>query len=94
MMQQTESADLAVRDLTARQRNIVQVIEDSIQRYGYAPTLREIGEAVGLASTSSVSHQLSRLAKKGYLSRDAGLAAYRGGAPDGRSGHGTGHRSC
>ena len=71
MMQQTESADLAVRDLTARQRNIVQVIEDSIQRYGYAPTLREIGEAVGLASTSSVSHQLSRLAKKGYLSRDA-----------------------
>jgi repressor LexA len=72
MMQQTESADLAVRDLTARQRNIVQVIEDSIQRYGYAPTLREIGEAVGLASTSSVSHQLSRLAKKGYLSRDAG----------------------
>jgi repressor LexA len=72
MMQQTEPADLAVRDLTARQRNIVQVIEDSIQRYGYAPTLREIGEAVGLASTSSVSHQLSRLAKKGYLSRDAG----------------------
>ena len=71
-MQQTEPADLAVRDLTARQRNIVQVIEDSIQRYGYAPTLREIGEAVGLASTSSVSHQLSRLAKKGYLSRDAG----------------------
>jgi repressor LexA len=72
MMQQTEPADLAVRDLTARQRNIVQVIEGSIQRYGYAPTLREIGEAVGLASTSSVSHQLSRLAKKGYLSRDAG----------------------
>ena len=72
MMQQTESADLAVRDLTARQRNIVQVIEDSVQRYGYAPTLREIGEAVGLASTSSVSHQLSRLEKKGYLSRDAG----------------------
>ena len=93
-MQQTESADLAVRDLTARQRNIVQVIEDSIQRYGYAPTLREIGEAVGLASTSSVSHQLSRLAKKGYLSRDAGQAAYRGGASDGRSGPGTGHRSC
>ena len=72
MMQQTESPDLAGRDLTARQRRIVQVIEDSTQRYGYAPTLREIGEAVGLASTSSVSHQLSRLAKKGYLSRDSG----------------------
>jgi repressor LexA len=72
MMQQTESPDLAGRDLTARQRSIVQVIEDSIQRYGYAPTLREIGEAVGLASTSSVSHQLSRLEQKGCLSRGAG----------------------
>jgi repressor LexA len=71
-MQQTELPDLADRDLTARQRSIVQVIEDSIQRYGYAPTLREIGEAVGLASTSSVSHQLSRLEQKGCLSRGAG----------------------
>jgi repressor LexA len=71
-MQQTELPDLADRDLTPRQRNIVQVIEDSIQRYGYAPTLREIGEAVGLASTSSVSHQLSRLEQKGCLSRGAG----------------------
>ena len=58
--------------LTPRQRSIVRVIEDSIRRYGYAPTLREMGEAVGLASTSSVSHQLSILAKKGYLSRGAG----------------------
>jgi repressor LexA len=71
-MQQTELPDLADRDLTARQRSIVQVIEDSIQRHGYAPTLREIGEAVGLASTSSVSHQLSRLEQKGCLSRGAG----------------------
>jgi repressor LexA len=71
-MQQTELPDLADRDLTPRQRSIVQVIEDSVQRYGYAPTLREIGEAVGLASTSSVSHQLSRLEQKGCLSRGAG----------------------
>jgi repressor LexA len=57
------------QDLTSRQRKIVQVIEDSMQRRGYSPTLREIGEAAGLASTSSVAYQLSRLEKKGCLSR-------------------------
>lgn len=62
----------AGRNLTQRQRNIVQVVEDSIRRYGYAPTLREIGKAVGLGSTSSVAYQLSRLEKMGYLSRGAG----------------------
>jgi repressor LexA len=40
-----------------------------MQRRGYSPTLREIGEAAGLASTSSVAYQLSRLEKKGCLSR-------------------------
>jgi repressor LexA len=50
----------------------MRVVGDSIRHYGYAPTLREIGEAVGLASPSSVAHQLSRLEKKGYLSRGAG----------------------
>ena len=59
-------------DLTPRQRTIIQAVEDSMRRYGYAPTMREIGEAAGLASTSSVSYQLSTLEKKGYLSRDAG----------------------
>jgi repressor LexA len=59
-------------DLTARQHRIIQVIGDSVRRCGYAPTMREIGEAVGLASTSSVSYQLSELVKKGYLSRGAG----------------------
>jgi repressor LexA len=39
-----------------------------VQRFGYAPTMREIGEAAGLASTSSVSYQLSELTKKGCLS--------------------------
>jgi repressor LexA len=55
--------------LTARQRRIVHAIEDSLERYGYAPTLREIGEAAGLASPSSVSHHLKKLAKSGYVSR-------------------------
>jgi repressor LexA len=58
--------------LTSRQRRIIEAIEDSMQRCGYPPTLREIGEAAGLASTSSVSHQLSVLEKKGYLRRGAG----------------------
>ncbi len=71
-MQRAELADLAGRDLTPRQRQVIQVIEDSVRRDGYPPTLREIGEAAGLASTSSVSHQLSVLAKKGYLSRGTG----------------------
>jgi repressor LexA len=72
MKRSAEPSDLDGWDLTPRQRRIVRVIEDSIRRYGYAPTLREMGAAVGLASTSSVSHQLSILAKKGYLSRSAG----------------------
>jgi repressor LexA len=57
--------------LTARQRRIIQVIETSQRRYGYPPSMREIGDAAGLASTSSVSHQLSVLEKKGYLIRGA-----------------------
>jgi repressor LexA len=58
--------------LTWRQRKVLQVIKDSVQRRGYPPSMREIGEAVGLTSTSSVSYQLSTLQSKGYLRRDAG----------------------
>jgi repressor LexA len=68
-MRPAEPSDMTSQDLTSRQRKIVQVIEDSMQRRGYSPTLREIGEAAGLASTSSVAYQLSRLEKKGCLSR-------------------------
>ncbi|HEX3489698.1 MAG TPA: transcriptional repressor LexA [Streptosporangiaceae bacterium] len=71
-MARTRPADLVGCDLTERQRSIVEVIEDSVRRCGYAPTLREIGEAVGLGSTSSVAYQLSSMQKKGYLSRGAG----------------------
>jgi len=56
--------------LTWRQRRILQVIRESVQRRGYPPSMREIGEAVGLTSTSSVSYQLSTLQNKGYLRRD------------------------
>ncbi len=58
--------------LTWRQRKVLQVIRESVQRRGYPPSMREIGEAVGLTSTSSVSYQLSTLQAKGYLRRDAG----------------------
>jgi repressor LexA len=58
--------------LTWRQRKVLQVIRESVQRRGYPPSMREIGEAVGLTSTSSVSYQLSTLQSKGYLRRDAG----------------------
>ncbi|HEY1639729.1 MAG TPA: transcriptional repressor LexA [Streptosporangiaceae bacterium] len=59
-------------DLSARQHRILQVIRDSVRQDGYPPTLREIGAAAGLSSTSSVSYQLSELEKKGCLSRGAG----------------------
>ncbi|HEY3977459.1 MAG TPA: transcriptional repressor LexA [Streptosporangiaceae bacterium] len=57
------------RGLSQRQRQILQAIEDSVERYGYAPTMREIGAAVGLASASGVAYQISILVEKGYLSR-------------------------
>jgi repressor LexA len=56
--------------LTWRQRKILQAIGDSVRRRGYPPTMREIADAVGLISTSSVSYQLSILERKGYLHRD------------------------
>ena len=58
--------------LTRRQQRVLQVIQDFGQHHGYAPTLREIGLAAGLASPSSVSYQLTILQRKGYLRRDSG----------------------
>src|SRR5438270_6636415 len=56
--------------LTPRQRRVLEVIRDSVERRGYPPSMREIGEAVGLTSTSSVAHQLASLERKGFLRRD------------------------
>ena len=56
--------------LTPRQHKVLEVIRDSVERRGYPPSMREIGEALGLTSTSSVAHQLATLEKKGYLRRD------------------------
>ena len=60
------------RALTPRQRRILQFIHDWVQERGYSPSMREIGRAVGLTSTSSVEHQLSTLESKGHLRREAG----------------------
>ena len=56
--------------LTQRQRRILEVIRDAVERQGYPPSVREIGQAVGLTSTSSVAHQLTTLERKGYIRRD------------------------
>lgn len=57
-------------DLTVRQGQILEVIRSWVNRLGYPPSVREIGDAVGLNSTSSVQHQLLALQRKGYLRRD------------------------
>lgn len=57
-------------ELPIRQREVLEVIRQWVERFGYPPSVREIGEAVGLTSTSSVSYQLRALEQKGYLRRD------------------------
>lgn len=57
--------------LTVRQRKVLQVIRESIATRGYPPSVREIGEAVGLKSPSSVAYQLKALQAKGLLRKDA-----------------------
>ncbi|AYF78262.1 transcriptional repressor LexA [Nocardia yunnanensis] len=57
-------------ELTVRQRKVLEVIRTSVHDRGYPPSIREIGDAVGLTSTSSVAHQLRALERKGYLRRD------------------------
>jgi repressor LexA len=56
--------------LTPRQRKVLEVIRESVEARGYPPSMREIGEAVGLTSSSSVAHQLATLERKGFLRRD------------------------
>ena len=58
------------RALTPRQKKILETIQASVSANGYPPSMREIGDTVGLASLSSVTHQLSQLEKMGYIRRD------------------------
>ena len=59
-----------VEGLTDRQRQILEFIAEAVAERGYPPSVREIGEAVKLRSTSSVSHQLMALERLGVLYRD------------------------
>ncbi|MBD4676306.1 repressor LexA, partial [Xanthomonas citri pv. citri] len=71
-MSTTDDQPAARAPLTDRQRRIVQTIRDAIADHGYPPSMREIGDAAGLASLSSVTHQLGRLERHGYIRRDPG----------------------
>jgi repressor LexA len=59
--------------LSARQQQVLEVIRQAIATRGYPPSIREIGQAAGLSSPSSVAHQLRMLERKGYLRRDPNL---------------------
>ncbi|WP_436887545.1 transcriptional repressor LexA [Mammaliicoccus sciuri] len=59
-----------MKELTKRQSEIYQFIKHIVQTKGYPPSVREIGLAVGLASSSTVHGHLSRLEEKGYIKRD------------------------
>ncbi|HTG46670.1 MAG TPA: transcriptional repressor LexA [Actinomycetota bacterium] len=57
-------------DITPRQQRILDFIAQTVRERGYPPTVREIGEAVGLTSSSSVHAQLANLERAGYLRKD------------------------
>ncbi len=57
-------------ELTPRQRQILEFIKKTVRLRGYPPSVREIGEAVGLSSSSTVHGHLARLEEKGYIRRD------------------------
>jgi repressor LexA len=59
-----------VSDLTARQQQILEVVDAHLVSHGYPPTVREIGEAVGLTSSSTVHAHLANLERLGHLKRD------------------------
>lgn len=56
--------------LTGKRQEILEFIESSLRHRGYPPSVREIGEAVGLASSSTVHAHLAVLQREGYLRRD------------------------
>ncbi len=62
--------DISVKDLSKRQREIFDFIGRYLSRHGYPPTVREIGKAVGLHSSSTVHAHLAKLEKLGILKRD------------------------
>jgi repressor LexA len=66
----TDAGTVARKELTAKQSSILTAIQQSIGQRGYPPSMREIGDAVGLKSLSSVTHQLNQLELAGRIRRD------------------------
>lgn len=64
------STPRAAPALTRRQQDILDAIRHHVADIGYPPSVRELGKAVGLTSTSSIAHQLEILAARGYIRRD------------------------
>ena len=60
-----------MEEMTPRQQRILEFIRRTVRERGYPPTVREIGEAVGLTSSSSVHAQIANLQRKGLLRKDA-----------------------
>lgn len=58
--------------LTARQKRLLQIIEESVAKRGYAPTLQEMAQAMGVTSLQGVKDHLAALERKGYLNRFPG----------------------
>jgi repressor LexA len=66
----TRETTMAPSDISERQREILDLIIETVRRRGYPPSVREIGEAVGLSSPSTVHSHLSALVEAGLLRRD------------------------
>ncbi|MFM6975149.1 MAG: transcriptional repressor LexA [Agromyces sp.] len=69
-MSASDGATRRRKTLSPKQTRILEVIATSVAQRGYPPSMREIGDAVGLASSSSVTHQLNQLEIAGYIRRD------------------------
>lgn len=69
-MAASDGATRRRKNLSPKQTRILEVIATSVAQRGYPPSMREIGDAVGLSSLSSVTHQLNQLEIAGYLRRD------------------------
>ena len=65
---------MAKGKLSDRQRRMLDFIQDFSDENGYPPSIREIGKAVKISSTSVVNYNLNRLVEEGYLSRDQNVS--------------------
>ncbi|GMA37133.1 hypothetical protein GCM10025876_33370 [Demequina litorisediminis] len=86
-----EFPDMASDVLTERQRSILVTIRDSVESRGYPPSMREIGQAVGLTSTSSVKHQAHRARGQGLPAQGPAPPARDRGRHAGEHSRGPGH---